>query len=46
MGEQLTQILKANTLTTSAANTSMQPTTKKVQIKEFPVSTAKTKQRR
>ena len=46
MGEQLAQILKANTLTTSAENTSMQPTTKKVQIKEFPVSTAKTKQRR
>ena len=46
MGEQLTQILKANTLTASAGNTSTQPTTKKVQIKEFPVSTAKTKQRR
>ena len=46
MSEQLAQVLKANTLTASTGNTSMQPTTRKVQIKEFPVNTAKTKQRR
>ena len=46
MSEQLAQVLKANTLTTSTGNTSMQPTTRKVQIKEFPVNTAKTKQHR